>query len=86
MTRMTLVWAYMMLPSSSAYLLKNQSFARGAVVGVEQFEARSATHARLLDVLRTALKMTEKTVNELAYSIQRNVILIVCQSAEVKYL
>jgi hypothetical protein len=36
--------------------------------------------------LRTALKITEKTVNELAYSIQRGAILIVCQSAEAKYL
>ena len=29
--------------------------------------------------------MTEKTVNEFAYSIQRGAILIVCQSADAKY-
>jgi hypothetical protein len=29
--------------------------------------------------------MTEKTVNEFAYSIQGGAILIVCQSAEAKY-
>jgi hypothetical protein len=44
------------------------------------------TNTRLLEVLRTAaLKMTEKTVNEFAYTIQRGAILIVCQSADAKY-
>jgi hypothetical protein len=36
-------------------------------------------------VLRAALNMTEKTVNEFAYSIQTGAILIVCQSADAKY-
>jgi hypothetical protein len=42
-------------------------------------------------VLRTTLKIAEKTVNELAYSIQlaysihRGAIVIVCQSAGTKY-
>jgi hypothetical protein len=31
------------------------------------------------------MKITEKTVDELAYSIQRGTILIVCQSADTKY-
>ena len=65
--------------------MKGRSFARGVAVSAQQFEARSTTHTRLLEVLRTVLKMTEKTVNEFADSIQRGAILIVCQSADAKY-
>jgi hypothetical protein len=36
-------------------------------------------------VLRTAVKIIEKTVNELAYPIQGGAILIVCQSADTKH-
>src|SRR5712672_1247693 len=70
---------------SSACLLKGRIFTRGVAVSAQQFEARSTTHTRLLEVLRAALNMTEKTVNEFAYSIQRGAILLVCQSANAKY-
>jgi hypothetical protein len=70
---------------SSACLLNGRSFARGVAVSAQHFEARSTTHTRLLEMLRTALKMTEKAVNEFAYYIQRGTPLIVCQSADAKY-
>jgi hypothetical protein len=65
--------------------LKGRSFAQGVAVSAQQLEARSTVHARLLEELRAALKMTEKTVNELAYSIQTGAIPIVYQSADTKY-
>jgi hypothetical protein len=71
--------------SPSTCLLKGRSFAQGVAVSAQQLEARSTVHARLLEELRAALKVTEKTVNELAYSIQTGAIPIVYQSANTKY-
>jgi hypothetical protein len=38
-----------------------------------------------MEQLRTALKITEKTVNELSHLIKTAAVVIVCQSADLKY-
>jgi hypothetical protein len=74
-----------MLPSLFSMSLEGPEFP--ATRSSQRTAVRGSKHYAytLLEVLRTALKMTEKTVNEFAYFIQRGAILIVCQSADAKY-